>query len=103
MHEHSLVCALLEQVDRLCADHGGNPVREVRVEIGPLSGVEPLLVISAFERLKQDTSAADAQLVIDNVPLVAVCCACGQESEIEDYCFHCAHCGHVEVRVVRGD
>ena len=103
MHEHSLVRALLEQVDRLSADHGGNSVREVRVQLGPLSGVEPLLVSSAFERLKQGTSAADAQLVIDNVLLAAVCCACGQESEIDDYCFRCCHCGHDEVRVVRGD
>ena len=103
MHEHSLVRTLLGQVDRLCKTHGGVSVLEVRVQIGPLSGVEPLLVASAFERLQDGTSAADAELVINEVPLEVQCPHCGQESEIRDFCFRCQRCGHDNVRIVRGD
>src|SRR5262245_46820417 len=103
MHETSLVAALLRQVERVCADHAVSDVAEVRVQLGPLSGVEALLVHAAFERLKEGTSATSARLVIDHVPLEAVCSRCGLKSEIRDYRFHCARCGHDDVRVVRGD
>jgi hydrogenase nickel incorporation protein HypA/HybF len=103
MHETSLVAALLRQVDRVCAEHGGPVATEVRVEVGQLSGVEPLLVASAFERLKKGTSAARAQLAIDSVPLEAVCLACGRESEVRDFHFRCPHCHHDRLRIVRGE
>ncbi len=103
MHESSLVAALLRQVDRVCAEHGVSDTAEVRVQLGPLSGVEPLLVTVAFERLKPGTSADRARLTIENVPLEALCLDCGLESEIRDFRFCCAHCGHDALRIVRGD
>jgi hydrogenase nickel incorporation protein HypA/HybF len=103
MHEHSLVRTLLGHVDRLCKDHGGASVCEVHVQIGPLSGVEPLLVTSAFEQLRDGTSAAHAQLVIKEVPLEVRCSYCAEESEVQDFRFRCGRCGHDDVRVVRGD
>jgi hydrogenase nickel incorporation protein HypA/HybF len=103
MHETSLVAALLRQVDRVRADHSASAVTEVHVQVGPLSGVEPLLVAAAFERLKAGTSAAAARLMIEEVPLEALCSRCGLESEVLDFRFRCAHCGHDDVRVVRGD
>ena len=68
MHEFSLVRSLLEQVDRLVIEQGGRAAVEVRVEIGPLSGVEPLLVKAAFTQLN-----GDATLIIDEVPLTTRC------------------------------
>jgi len=103
MHEHSLVRTMLEQIDRVCAANQADSVAEIRLQIGPLSGVEPVLVMSAFELLKHGTRAAKATLVLDQVPLAALCLACGLESEIHDYGFHCVHCGHHHVRVVHGD
>ena len=66
MHEFSLVRSLLEQVGRIVTSQGGRAAVEVRVEIGPLSGVEPLLVKAAFAQL-----AGDGTLIIDEVPLTA--------------------------------
>ena len=66
MHEVSLVRSLLEQVDRVVTSQGGRAAVEVCVEIGPLSGVEPLLVKEAFTQL-----AGDGTLIIDEVPLTA--------------------------------
>jgi hydrogenase nickel incorporation protein HypA/HybF len=103
MHETSLVAALLRQVDRVCAEHGASDAAEVRVQLGPLSGVEPLLVSAAFERLKNGTLAARARLTIENVPLEAVCLDCGLEGEVRDFHFRCSHCGHDGLRIVRGD
>ncbi len=102
MHEASLVRSLLNQVTDLARQHGGGSVTEIRVEIGPLAGVEPLLVRSAFEQLVCGTELDDATLVIDEVPLVARCETCG-EFAVDGFRFRCPGCDASRVTVVRGD
>jgi hydrogenase nickel incorporation protein HypA/HybF len=96
MHEASLVRSLLNQ------EHGGGSVGEIRIEIGPLSGVEPLLVASAFRQLATETGLSAARLLIDEIPLVARCPVCG-EFEVRAFCFRCPKCESSQVTVVRGD
>jgi hydrogenase nickel incorporation protein HypA/HybF len=103
MHEQSLVRSLLSQVQDLAALHAGCCVDEIRVEIGPLAGVEPSLVQSAFEQLVETSSVCGARLVIDEVPLSAVCVACETSFDIERFQFVCPACGSRQVRVTQGD
>lgn len=102
MHERSLIHALLRQVDSIRCQHDAVSVTEVRVEVGPLSGVEPLLLATAFEQLAPRNNAAGAKLFIDEVRLLAKCNSCNREFEVEDFVFLCPMCGG-GVRVVRGD
>jgi hydrogenase nickel incorporation protein HypA/HybF len=99
MHEASLVKALLEQVDRLVSEHDAAAIEEVRVRIGPLSGVEPLLVTAAFERL----APAGAILVVDEVPLTARCRDCDELFELTQFRFRCPQCESTDVDVIEGD
>jgi hydrogenase nickel incorporation protein HypA/HybF len=98
MHEFSLVRSLLDQVAQIVAEQGGRAAVEVRVEIGPLSGVEPLLIRDAFHQL-----ANGPTLIIEEVPLIARCHTCNREFELKNFRFVCTHCGGRETRVVRGD
>ncbi|MFN0051299.1 MAG: hydrogenase maturation nickel metallochaperone HypA [Planctomycetales bacterium] len=102
MHETSLVESLLQQVAQLQRAHGGAPVEAVHVEIGPLAGVEPLLVQSAFAQLAVRHAIPDARLEVAQTPLVARCSCCG-EFEVVGFRFRCPQCGSAEVPVVRGD
>ena len=102
MHEQSLVRTLLRQVESIRQEHGGRRVTETRVEVGPLSGVEPLLLASAFEQSASETTAADATLVIDEVALLAECEACREQFELQQFDFRCPAC-RGNVRIVRGD
>ncbi len=102
MHEHSLVRSLLKQVEQIQREHEAECVVEVRVEIGPLSGVEPLLVSQAFEQLSSAGTVAGARLVIQNSPLLARCTTCDTEFEVIGFVFRCADCGG-NVQVVQGD
>ncbi len=103
MHERSFVQALIRQIDQVVAENGGGRVAEVRVQVGPLSGVEPLLLRSAFEHGAPATCVAHAKLVIDEVPLTAVCEECDHTFELADYRFRCPRCGAKLVRVTQGD
>jgi hydrogenase nickel incorporation protein HypA/HybF len=103
MHEVSLVRSLLEQVARLAAEHGGGAVEEIRVEVGPLSGVEPLLLRSAFDRLAPASAAPAARLRIDEVELTCRCRECSRSTVLEDFRFRCVECGSGSVEVTGGD
>jgi hydrogenase nickel incorporation protein HypA/HybF len=103
MHETSLVRSLLRQVEQIAAQHGGACVTRVEVEIGPLSGVEPLLVRSAFDRLVDRSRWPSAELAIEEVSLQAFCPSCGAEFMIEDFSFRCPRCASRSVRITRGD
>jgi hydrogenase nickel incorporation protein HypA/HybF len=104
MHETSLARALLSQVDDLCAAHGGGSVGVVRVEIGPLSGVEPSLLVAAFERLRGETAwSAAAELQVDEVPLEVRCLACRHVFQPARFRFRCAACNSADTEVARGD
>lgn len=112
MHEMSLVQSLLRQVKNIAAVHESRRVLEIRVEAGPLSGVEPLLVHEAYQRLQRAPLAddpqstvdlSDAQLVIEDVPLSACCNQCGMEFPIAHFEFVCPACGAVSLRTIRGD
>lgn len=102
MHEQSLTNALLTQVDAIRRRHNAERVTEVRVEVGPLSGVEPLLLATAFEQLAPQSSAAGSRLVIDEVALLAECQPCGREFEVQNFVFRCPTCGG-NTRAIRGD
>jgi hydrogenase nickel incorporation protein HypA/HybF len=102
MHESSLVRSLLDQVETIRLEQDGLAVDEVRIEIGPLSGVEPLLVSSAFSQLAPACGMNSVRLVIDEVPLSARCPKCGPV-EIELVRISCPNCGSQDVRIVSGD
>lgn len=112
MHEFSLVRSLLEQVDEIVVSNHGRSAKEIHVEIGPLSGVEPLLVKEAFEQLAgsriRETSIriltnSATTLVINEVPLTASCDSCHAEFELSGFRFLCPNCGSRETRILRGD
>lgn len=103
MHESSLVTSLLRQVDDLVVANGGGRVVELRIEVGPLSGIEPSLLTEAFHRLRPSSSSAAAELIVEIVELTYRCRCCGREQATAELRFICACCGGEDVDVVAGD
>ncbi len=103
MHERSLVQSLLMQVERLRAEHDAVAVDMVKVEIGPLSGVEPQLVQQAFDELVTERFSPVPSLEIRMVPLQIRCRSCGRESSVRGLSLKCPECASSRVHVVRGD
>jgi hydrogenase nickel incorporation protein HypA/HybF len=103
MHEHSLVRSLLGQVADIVSSHQAERVERIRVEIGPLSGVEPELVSLAFEQLVEETPCRGATLAIDTVPLICRCRDCDSEFQLPQFDFHCPDCSSRSIQVIQGD
>ncbi len=102
MHESSLIVSLLRQVDELVETHQATRVTEVRLEIGLLSNVEPILLREAFDRLKNGTTK-DAELMIDDIGLKCRCHACSTEFSAEQLKFLCPLCNSNDIAIISGD
>ncbi len=103
MHELSVAQALVEQVRNLADENGATAVAGIRLRIGPLSGVVPELLETAFPLAAAGTVAASAQLHITPAALRVRCETCGAESEATPNRLLCAACGDWHTRVVCGD
>jgi len=108
MHERSLVQALIRQVEEVVREERSSDTKqpritEVCVAIGPLSGVEPVLVQNAFQQLKTGSRLAEACLKMDETPLQASCRDCGALCTIESFQFVCSVCRSRSLQVVSGD
>ena len=103
MHELSLCQDLIDQVTELARKNKAKAVSSVKIQIGQLAGVEPLLLESAFTIARAGTVAEGAQMITEIVSPRVVCHACGIESEATPSNLLCPACGSNDTRLTRGD
>lgn len=103
MHELSVCQALMEQVARVAREQCARRIVSVTVRIGPLAGVEPALLASAYPLASAGTIAADSRLIIERSRVRVRCLECGAESPAESTRLLCAVCGQWRVQVISGE
>ncbi len=103
MHELSVCMALLDQVRRIAAERNATQVSKIVLQVGPLSGVEPELLRSAYSIAAAGTIAAEASLVIEDTAVVIRCRNCGAESETAANRLVCGRCDSLRTSLVSGD
>jgi hydrogenase nickel incorporation protein HypA/HybF len=99
MHELSIAESV---VDAITSRIGTSPVREVRLEVGRLCGVQPDALRFCFELAAQGTAIDGACLDIDEPAGLAKCASCGLEFDVEDLILLC-DCGSADVTVLCGE
>ncbi|NWG40193.1 MAG: hydrogenase maturation nickel metallochaperone HypA [Hydrogenophilaceae bacterium] len=103
MHELSIAQALIEQVEAIACDRHAEYATKIRVKIGPLSGVVPELLASAFPLAAAGTIAEQAKLQWVAAPIRVRCQACGAETDATVNRLLCAACGDWHTQVISGD
>jgi hydrogenase nickel incorporation protein HypA/HybF len=103
MHELSICAALLDQVERIAADHHARAVTTIVVHLGPLAGVEPELLAQAYTIASAGTAAAGAALVVEHLPVRVRCRGCGAETETAANRLVCGRCGDYHTDLISGD
>lgn len=103
MHELSVCQALLDEVARVAREHHARRVVSLTLRIGPLSGVEPALLESAYPLASAGTVAADAALIIERPAVRIRCRDCGAESDTDASSLVCRACGQWRIEVLSGD
>lgn len=103
MHELSICQSLISQVSDIAAEHNATEVENIYLQIGPLSGVEPELLQSAFPFASADTVAEQATLIISSLPIRVRCKTCLGESEASINKLVCGLCGDWQTELLAGD
>ncbi len=103
MHEFSLAQAIVSQALEAAERHGNLPVQEVRVLAGVLRQIVPEIMETAFDAAKQETLAADARLVLREVPALIQCKACLACFEPDDVFWICPNCSGSRCQALTGD
>jgi len=94
---------MLDQVASIAAERGALGVKSITLRIGPLSGVEPQLLESAFPIARSGTIAEDAILRIETSPLRVRCEQCGAETDARPDRLLCGECGDYHTQLLSGD
>jgi len=103
MHELSVCLSLLQQLETIASERSAVAVEKIYLQIGPLSGIEPALLKSAYPLAAAGTVAADAELIIEASDVVVSCTECGVESPAQANRLLCSACGDFRTQIVSGD
>jgi len=103
MHEYSIVDSLLQLAEREAQNRKAVKILKIELKIGELSGVEPQLLKTAFDLFREETLAAEAELVIKIQPVVVKCQECGFRGELGDRVYRCPECGGGRLEIVDGE
>jgi hydrogenase nickel incorporation protein HypA/HybF len=102
MHELSIAMSILDLAQEEAERRGGR-VAAVHLKLGPLSGVIKDALLPAYDLAREGTSLAQAELIIDEVPVAVYCVACATERVLDAFPYLCCPtCGGPTPDVVRG-
>lgn len=103
MHELAVAQALVEQVDAVIDQHNATAASLIRVRIGPLAGIVPALLGSAFPLAAAGRRMARATLELVAAPITVRCQTCSAETEAEMNRLICGICGDWHTQIISGD
>jgi hydrogenase nickel incorporation protein HypA/HybF len=102
VHETGIAWSILETAKQE-ASRAGAPLTAVGVRLGEMSGVVEEALRFAFEALRAEAGVPEAALVIEPIPVEALCPGCGSTRRPEgELILWCPDCGS-PMRVVSGE
>lgn len=102
MHEMSIAMQIVETSVAALADHADDVVASVHIRVGAMSNVVPEALQFAWDAATRGTRLDGASLVIEWVPAVVSCEACGQEVELPGMLMKCPSCDSLVTTLVQG-
>jgi hydrogenase nickel incorporation protein HypA/HybF len=103
MHELSIAMSVLEAVEEQSEQRGGARITAVFLKVGPLSGVIPEALISAFEMAREETNFKDCRLTIEEMPVIIRCPTCRADRKVDSIQnMSCSVCGTASSDVAGG-
>lgn len=102
VHELSITQNILDIALRAAAEQNAAHIREIRLRMGPFSGVVPECVQMYLDVLAKGTPAEGAKIKVTTVPLKVRCRDCGREGEIDRAHIACPFCGSLHLQRLSG-
>ena len=94
MHEMSIAQSVLDIAFGEMEKHAAGRLRKIKISIGEFSGVVKEALEFAFDVLKTDTLASEAEVEIEVIPMTGQCALCGPVAcRLSDLNLICPTCG----------
>jgi hydrogenase nickel incorporation protein HypA/HybF len=103
MHELSVCQSIVKQINEIATQYTDYVVDKVHIRLGPLSGIVPDLLQTAFPFASANSSAADADLIIESMPIRVRCISCGSDTDANPNRLLCGVCGSWQTQMLSGD
>lgn len=103
MHELSICQQIIIQLDDIAQQNQATAIESITLHIGPLSGVEAVLLKQAFPFAAANTIAEHTEIIIEELPVVVKCNQCGKTSNTTSNRLICQHCGDYHTQLISGD
>lgn len=103
MHEMALTESIVQAIEAGAAEHGYARVSVVRIEVGPLAGVESEALRFCFDAVSRGTLAEGARFDILETEATAYCLQCEDIVTIQQRFDACPTCGSHQLQVQSGD
>lgn len=105
MHEVSIALGMVDELFRIAKENHANKITLVKLKIGKMSGIVTDSLKFAFDAVKlEHPLLSEAEIVIEEVPLVYECNDCHASFNAENIYFPtCAECGSRNLKLVSGE
>jgi len=103
MHEMSICEGIVDVLEEQAVSQNFKKVEKVRLEIGPLSGVEIEALRFCFDAVTRGTIAENAALEILETRGEAWCLKCAKTVVVKQRFDACPDCGSYQLQVTGGD
>lgn len=103
MHEMSIALSILDIAATESAARDNAAILAIHLRLGPMSGVVKEALMSAFELAREGSVCPESKLVVEDVPLVAMCPVCRKQQSLPS-CqdLTCPVCGSLCPELVSG-
>lgn len=103
MHELSIAASIVEAVTESASRYPGSRVKEVRLRVGALASVVEDSLQFCWQLASEESPLAGSTLVINRLPVIVHCDACGVDSELDGVqSFRCPRCGELAADLRQG-
>ena len=103
MHELSICRSLIGQLDLISSQYPERKIAAIYMQVGPLSGVVPELLLDAFPLASIGTIAEDAELNCLESHVRVHCPDCGKDSNAAINNLTCPLCDNWLTQLISGD
>lgn len=103
MHELTII----DNIIKICIEegkkHNVSKIIEIRIKIGELSGMVPEYIQYYFNIMSKGTTAENAILNIEKIPIEIKCNNCKINSNVCLDDLICSYCGSANVQIAKGN
>jgi hydrogenase nickel incorporation protein HypA/HybF len=102
MHEISIAENLSAIVFEAASRENLSRVTKINIRFGQLVQIVPEIFEFAFREIVKGSTAQDAELSLEIVPVRMKCNVCGTDFHVKENLFACAGCGSTDLDIIHG-